>query len=163
MSVFDENNKQIDVLGIRKILPQRYPFALLDKILDWDVHTQTIIAQKNVTINENFFNGHFPELPVMPGVLILEAMAQATAVLGELLAEKIFSEVISKNGGGRRTFLLAGIDKFRIKKPVIPGDIMIIEARFIKVKNIICKAETTVKVDGKIVCSAELLAVYKEY
>ena len=163
MSHFDENNKQIDAVGIRKILPHRYPFALLDKILDWDVDKQSIVAQKNVTINEEFFNGHFPEFPVMPGVLIVEAMAQATAILGELMAETLFSDVVAKAGGGRRTFMLAGIDNVRIKRPVVPGDVLIIESRVIKTKNIICQAESVAKVDGQIVCKASLLAAYKDY
>ncbi|MDE4938330.1 3-hydroxyacyl-[acyl-carrier-protein] dehydratase FabZ, partial [Francisella tularensis subsp. holarctica] len=82
MSQFNQNNKQIDVRGIRKILPHRYPFALLDKIVDWSGEDRTIVAQKNVTINEDFFNGPFPDFPVMPGVLLVEAMAQAAALLG---------------------------------------------------------------------------------
>ena len=163
MSYFDDNNKQIDTVGIRKILPHRYPFALLDKILDWDVETKSIIAQKNVTINEDFFNGHFPEFPVMPGVLIVEAMAQATAILGELMAERLFSEAVAKAGGGRRTFMLAGIDKVRVKKPVVPGDVLIIESCVTKVKNIICQAKSVAKVNGQIVCTADLLAAYKDY
>ena len=162
MSRFDESTRQMDVMGIRKILPHRYPFALLDKILDWSVEDKSIIAQKNVTINEDFFNGHFPEFPVMPGVLIVEAMAQATAILGELIAEKVFSNVVAR-AGGRRTFMLAGIDKVRVKKPVIPGDILIIESQVIKTKNIICTAKSTAKVNGQIVCTADLMAAYKDY
>lgn len=163
MSLFDESNKQIDVLGIRKILPHRYPFALLDKILDWDVETKSIVAQKNVTANEEFFNGHFPEFPVMPGVLIVEAMAQATAILGELLAQTIFSDIVAKSGGRRRTFMLAGIDKVRVKKPVVPGDVLIIESQVIKTKNIICTAKSVAKVNGQVVCTADLMAAYKDY
>ncbi|MFV9924291.1 MAG: 3-hydroxyacyl-ACP dehydratase FabZ [Francisella endosymbiont of Hyalomma scupense] len=163
MSQFNENNKQIDVIGIRKILPHRYPFALLDKIVDWSIEDRTIVAQKNVTVNEDFFNGHFPDFPVMPGVLIVEAMAQATAILGELMAETLFAHVVEKAGGGRRTFMLAGIDKVRVKKPVVPGDVLVIESRMVKQKNIICTAESVTKVDGQVVCSAELMAAYKDY
>ncbi|APC96365.1 3-hydroxyacyl-ACP dehydratase FabZ [Francisella frigiditurris] len=163
MSQFNENSRQIDIMGIKKILPHRYPFALLDKILDWDIEERSIIAQKNVTVNEEFFNGHFPEFPVMPGVLIVEAMAQATAILGELMAEKLFAEVVAKHGGGRRTFMLAGIDKVRVKRPVMPGDVLIIESRMVKQKNIICTAQSVAKVNDQIVCSAELMAAYKDY
>lgn len=163
MSRFDESTRQMDVMGIRKILPHRYPFALLDKILDWNIEEKSIVAQKNVTINEDFFNGHFPEFPVMPGVLIVEAMAQATAILGELIAEKVFADVVARAGGGRRTFMLAGIDKVRVKKPVVPGDILIIESQVIKTKNIICTAKSTAKVNGQIVCTADLMAAYKDY
>ncbi|MFV9930798.1 MAG: 3-hydroxyacyl-ACP dehydratase FabZ [Francisella endosymbiont of Hyalomma asiaticum] len=163
MSQFNKNNKQIDVIGIRKILPHRYPFALLDKIVDWSIEDRTIVAQKNVTVNEDFFNGHFPDFPVMPGVLIVEAMAQATAILGELMAETLFAHVVEKVGGGRRTFMLAGIDKVRVKKPVVPGDVLVIESRMVKQKNIICTAESVAKVDRQVVCSAELMAAYKDY
>lgn len=163
MSKFDDNNKQIDVMGIREILPHRYPFALLDKILDWDVENKSIVAQKNVTINEDFFNGHFPEFPVMPGVLIVEAMAQATAILGELMAERLFGDIVAKKGGGRRTFMLAGIDKVRVKRPVVPGDVLIIESQVIKVKSIVCTAKSVVKVNDQVVCSADLMAAYKDY
>jgi 3-hydroxyacyl-[acyl-carrier-protein] dehydratase len=163
MSHFDDNNRQIDIMGIRKILPHRYPFALLDKINYWDIETKSIVAQKNVTINEDFFNGHFPEFPVMPGVLIVEAMAQATAILGELIARKVFADVIAKAGGGRRTFMLVGIDKVRIKRPVMPGDVLIIESQVIKTKSIICTAKSVAKVNGEIVCTADLMAAYKDY
>ncbi|ASG68580.1 3-hydroxyacyl-[acyl-carrier-protein] dehydratase FabZ [Francisella halioticida] len=163
MNHFDEKNKEIDIMGIRKILPHRYPFALLDKIVDWSVEERTIIAQKNVTINEDFFNGHFPDFPVMPGVLIVESMAQATAILGELMAETLFAHVVKKAGGGRRTFMLAGIDKVRVKRPVVPGDILMIESRMVKQKNIICTAKSVAKVDGQVVCSANLMAAYKDY
>ncbi|GAB4222128.1 MAG: 3-hydroxyacyl-ACP dehydratase FabZ [Francisella sp.] len=163
MSNFNEDNKQIEAVDIRKILPHRYPFALLDRVLDWNVEEKSIVAQKNVTINENFFNGHFPDFPVMPGVLILETMAQATSILGELIAEKLFADVLAKEGKKRRTFMLAGIDKVRIKSPVVPGDVLIIESKMIKKKNIICTAESVAKVDGKVVCSAELMAAYKDY
>ena len=162
MSKF-EGKSSLSCVEIREILPHRYPFALLDKVVSWDVEDRSIVAQKNVTINEDFFNGHFPEFPVMPGVLIVEAMAQATAILGEILAEELFSAAVKKAGGGRRTFMLAGIDKVRVKRPVMPGDVLTIESKFIKVKNIICTAESVAKVDGQIVCKAELMAAYKDY
>ncbi|MDE4938543.1 3-hydroxyacyl-[acyl-carrier-protein] dehydratase FabZ, partial [Francisella tularensis subsp. holarctica] len=78
------------------------------KIVDWSVEDITIVAKKNFTINEYFFNGHFPDFPVMPGVLIVEAMSQATAILGELMAETLFAHVVEKAVGGRITFMLAG-------------------------------------------------------
>ncbi len=163
MSHSDENNKTLDAMAIRKLLPHRYPFALLDKVLDWNVAEQSIEAQKNVTINEDFFNGHFPEFPVMPGVLIVEAMAQATAILGALMAETLFADVVAKAGGGRRTFMLAGIDNVRIKKPVVPGDVLIITSQVVKTKNIICQAKSVATVNDEIVCKADLLAAYKDY
>ena len=164
MSIFD-GKTELSVMDIKKILPHRYPFALLDKVLSWDIEQKTITAQKNVTVNEDFFNGHFPDFPVMPGVLIVEAMAQATAILGELLAETLFADVIAKQGGKdvRRTFMLAGIDKVRVKRPVMPGDVLIIESTMVKQKNIICTAKSVAKVDGQVVCSADLMAAYKDY
>ena len=159
----EEKKNELNVMEIRKILPHRYPFALLDKVLDFNKEERTIVAQKNVTINEQFFNGHFPEFPVMPGVLIVEAMAQATSILGEMIAEEFFGDVVARHGGGRRTFLLAGIDKVRVKKPVQPGDVLIIESKMVKQKNIICTAKSVAKVNGQVVCSAELMAAYKEY
>ena len=90
-------------------------------------------------------------------------MAQATAILGELLAEKLSAGVVARAGGGRRTFMLAGIDKVRVKRPVVPGDVLIIESQVIKVKSIVCTAKSVAKVNGQIVCTADLMAAYKDY
>ncbi len=109
-----DSTKVLDIKKIAKILPHRYPFLLIDKILDVDTEAGTIVAQKNVTINEQFFNGHWPDEPIMPGVLILEAIAQAGAVLAHLRAVE------------DKTAVLLYIKNAKFRYPVRPGDILII-------------------------------------
>jgi 3-hydroxyacyl-[acyl-carrier-protein] dehydratase len=135
----------MDIREIQKILPHRYPFLLVDSIVELEEGTKAI-GKKNVTINEPFFQGHFPEYPVMPGVLIVEAMAQvgAAAILS-------MPEFKGKIG------LLAGIDKLRFRRQVVPGDQLLIEVELLKIKGPIGKAYGTVKVDGKIACEGELM------
>ncbi|MDO8953459.1 MAG: 3-hydroxyacyl-ACP dehydratase FabZ [Gammaproteobacteria bacterium] len=145
---------KLEVNEILSLLPHRYPFILIDRVEEFQVD-QSIIAIKNVTINELFFTGHFPNNPVMPGVLQLEAMAQAFALLA-------FKSLQSKGGivTGKEIFYFAGIDKARFKKPVIPGDQLLIEILLTRQKGAIWKAKGTVKVDGELVCSAELTAAH---
>ncbi len=143
---------KLDIHQIRKILPHRYPFLLLDRIEDYEAD-QWLRAIKNVTVNEPCFQGHFPHRPVFPGVLTLEAIAQAAAVLASLS--------LGKEAGEDTVYLFAGIDKARFKRPVEPGDQMVIDVRMIrKVRNVWrCAGEA--KVDGKLCSGMELLFTYQ--
>tara|TARA_Y100001949_G_C15675241_1_gene195693 strand:+ start:13 stop:453 length:441 start_codon:yes stop_codon:yes gene_type:complete len=132
-------------------LPHRYPFLLIDKLIDFKKHDY-LIAQKNVSNNEPFFQGHFPNHPVFPGVLILEAMAQATALLDFKSNERNDPDLL---------YYFVGIDKARFKKPVYPGDILRIEVKLTQSKRDVHKFEAISKVDNDIVSSAELLGAVK--
>ncbi len=143
----------IDIHRIMKILPHRYPFLLIDRVLDYEVG-KTLTAVKNVTVNEPFFQGHFPHYPVFPGVLILEAMAQASAILASLgLGAEASSNTI---------YLFAGVDKARFKRPVEPGDQMIFEIEQKMQKRRIWKCDTRVTVDGKLCATSDVIFTYKE-
>lgn len=135
----------MDIKNILEILPHRYPFLLVDRILEIEVGKKAK-GIKNVTINEPFFQGHFPGNPIMPGVLIVEAMAQVGAVA--MLSKEEFK-------GGTPFF--AGIDKLRFKKAVVPGDVLIIETELISLKSSIGKAKAIAFVNDSIVCEGELL------
>ena len=148
---------QLNVQQIKEILPHRYPFLLIDKVLEINYEQASIIAQKNVSANEEFFNGHFPNKPIMPGVLIVEAMAQAVGILGVKLIDSN-SHLFNHN----KLFILAGIDKVRIKKTVIPGDILIIHASIGKMKRDICKSKAEIFMNDIIIASAQFIAAYKE-
>jgi beta-hydroxyacyl-ACP dehydratase FabZ len=148
---------QLNIQQIKKILPHRYPFLLVDKVLKIDYPSRSITAQKNVTVNEEFFNGHFPDQSIMPGVLIIEAMAQVTGILGVKIMNSAGTEVDDK-----KLFVLAGVDKVRLKKPVVPGDTLIFEATMNKIKQGMCKSSVETFVDNVIVASAQFLAAYKE-
>ncbi len=140
----------MDIQAILEHLPHRYPFLLIDRIVQCDPG-KSLTAIKNVTINEPHFQGHFPQLPVMPGVLILEAMAQATGVLA-----------FKTRNGRQNIYYLVGIDSARFKRPVVPGDQLIIEVEFKQAVRNIWKVDARAKVDGKIVASAELMCAEKE-
>ena len=137
---------------IRNYLPHRYPFLLIDKLIDFKTH-EYLIAQKNVSNNEPFFQGHFPGHPVFHGVLILEAMAQATALLD------FKSNNREKNN---LLYYFVGIDKARFKKPVLPGDVMTIEVKLTHSKKDVYKFDAVCKVDDYIVCTAELLGAVRD-
>ncbi len=143
----------MDIQKIKEYLPHRYPFLLVDRVLEVEPG-QRLLALKNVTYNEPFFTGHFPELPIMPGVLIIEALAQATG----LLASETAPEVLGKG----MTYYLVGLDKVRFKRPVVPGDRLMLEATYLRHKRNIwafaCKAE----VDGEFVASAEIMCAAAE-
>ena len=136
---------------IQNYLPHRYPFLLIDKILDFKKH-DFLKAQKNVSNNEPFFQGHFPGHPVFPGVLILEAMAQATALLDFKSNEREKDSLL---------YYFVGIDKARFKKPVVPGDIMIINVKLNQSKRDVHKFTASCMVDETIVCTAELLGAVR--
>ena len=138
----------MDILEIQRWIPHRYPFLLIDKVLDL-VPNQSITAVKNVTANEEFFQGHFPSQPVMPGVLIMEAMAQAAAVFAR------YSEAeLLKN----KTFYLVGADNFKWKKMVVPGDQLTIVMKSVKKRNPLWIMDGEVSVDGRVVATGRLSA-----
>jgi len=140
----------IDILEILRMLPHRYPFVMIDRVLSVVVD-QEVTALKNVTINEPFFQGHFPEKPVMPGVLMLEGMAQA----GGILAYSSEPENI-----GTKLLYFAGIDKARFRRPVGPGDQIIYKVKLLKKKRGIQKLSAEAFVDEKLVAEAELMASF---
>ena len=142
--------QQIDIVGILKMLPHRYPFVMIDKIVSMEMGKE-IVGLKNVTINEPFFQGHFPERPVMPGVLILEGMAQA----GGIMAYYANPEAI-----GKKLLFFAGIDKARFRRPVGPGDQLLFTLTLIKQKRGITVMAAKATVDGVLVAEAELMASF---
>jgi beta-hydroxyacyl-ACP dehydratase FabZ len=137
-----------DSREINKYLPHRYPFALVDRIVEIEKYKR-VVGIKNVTVNEPFFQGHFPNNPIMPGVLILEAMAQVGGVLG----------LYSMEREGDRNIFFLGIDKARFRKPVIPGDQIRFELDVIQHRGGIWRFKGTALVDGEKVAEAELLAM----
>jgi len=130
----------MDIQKIRSLLPHRYPFLLVDRVLEVDPGKR-LLAIKNVTINEPFFEGHFPAKPVMPGVLLIEAMAQATGLLAMESAD-VPKEAI---------YYLVGVDKVRFKRPVVPGDQLHFEVEVLKRRREIWVFNAEAKVDGKTV------------
>ncbi len=143
---------QMDIHEIMQYLPHRYPFLLIDRVLSIEPDKQ-IVALKNVTINEPFFPGHYPHHPVMPGVLMIEAMAQASA----LLSFKSMGGMQDKNS----VYYFAGIDGARFKRPVGPGDQMIIKASLIRSMRGVFKFGATIEVDGQLAAEAELMCTVK--
>ncbi len=140
-----------DVQGIMEMLPHRYPFLLVDRIMKL-IPDDRIVAMKNVTINEPFFQGHFPGRPIMPGVLIIEAMAQVGGILAYLTGP-----VEQRN----RLIYFMGMDKVRFRKPVVPGDQIIFEAKIIKFRSKAAKMSGTATVDNQLVAGAELMASFE--
>lgn len=144
--------QNIDITEILRLLPHRYPFILVDRVLDVTLG-EKITAIKNVTINEPFFQGHFPSFPVMPGVLIVEAMAQVAGILTVLsFGERKENEM----------YFFAGIDKARFKKQVVPGDQITFEVTLLKTARGVGKFHAVAKVDGQIVAEAEVMTARKE-
>ncbi|MDH1007189.1 3-hydroxyacyl-ACP dehydratase FabZ [Pseudomonas nicosulfuronedens] len=144
----------MDINEIREYLPHRYPFLLVDRVVELDIEGKRIRAYKNVSINEPFFNGHFPQHPIMPGVLIIEAMAQAAGILG-------FKMLDVKPADGT-LYYFVGSDKLRFRQPVLPGDQLQLNAQFISVKRGIWKFDCNATVDGKPVCSAEIICAERK-
>ena len=142
--------KKYDIQGIMKFLPHRYPFILIDRVLEL-IPGDRIVALKNVTINEPFFQGHFPTFAVMPGVLIVEAMAQTGGVL------YLDSQPPEKRGA---LVYFMGMDKVKFRKPVVPGDQIIFEVKLLKQRLKAIKMAGTAKVDDKVVAEAELMASF---
>jgi 3-hydroxyacyl-[acyl-carrier-protein] dehydratase len=138
----------MDIQEILEHLPHRYPFLLIDRVLECEPGKR-LVALKNVSVNEPMFTGHFPERPIFPGVLIMEALAQATGILA--------FRTTGKKPDGSSLYYFAGIDNCRFKQPVLPGDQMILEVDVIKEKRGIWKFNAVAKVDDKVVASAELM------
>lgn len=141
----------IEIREIMELLPHRYPMLLIDRVTDFEPG-KSIHAYKNITINEDIFNGHFPGQPIFPGVMILEALAQAAGVLG-----------FKTLGRSDKLYLYAGIDKARFKQPVVPGDRLEFDVRFLKERRGIWKFEGIASVDGKEVCSAEFMCAMRDF
>ncbi len=141
-----------DIHSILQDLPHRYPFLLVDRVVEF-VKSERIVALKNVTINEPFFQGHFPGLPIMPGVLIVEAMGQAGGIL-------VIQSQAADNRGKPIYFM--GFDKVRFRKPVVPGDQLVLELEMLKLRSKVVKMAGVAKVDGKMVAEAQLMAAYGE-
>jgi 3-hydroxyacyl-[acyl-carrier-protein] dehydratase len=135
----------LDANEIRKILPHRYPFLLVDRIVELD--SERIVGIKNVTLNEPFFNGHFPDFPVMPGVLIVEAMAQTAGVL-------VLKSIPDRDS---KLVLLVGIEYARFRKPVVPGDTLRLEMSVVKRRSNVAKMAGRATVDGVLVAEAEVM------
>jgi 3-hydroxyacyl-[acyl-carrier-protein] dehydratase len=144
----------MDIHKVLSLLPHRYPFLMIDRVLELEAH-QRILAIKNVTYNEPFFNGHFPIRPVMPGVLIVEAMAQATA----LLAMESNPETVSKTA----IYLFVGIDKARFKRQVEPGDQLKIEMRQKTLKRGIGFYSGSAMVDGAVAATADIMCTARDF
>lgn len=143
----------MDIYEVLEYLPHRYPFLLIDRVLDFEPG-KSLVAIKNVSINEPFFPGHFPQRPIFPGVLIMEALAQATGILA-------FKSTDTKPSN-KSLYYFAGIDNARFKQPVQPGDQLRLEVEVIKAKRGIWKFKGEAKVDGKVVASADLMCAEQE-
>ncbi|XP_031251204.1 uncharacterized protein LOC116109099 [Pistacia vera] len=138
----------MDINQIREILPHRFPFLLVDRVIEYNPGVSAV-GIKNVTINDNFFPGHFPERPIMPGVLMIEAMAQVGGLV--MLQPDV--------GGSRDNFVFAGVDKVRFRKPVIAGDTLVMRMNLVKLQKRfgIAKMEGKAYVGGEVVCEGEFL------
>ena len=143
---------QMNINEVKNFLPHRYPFLLIDKVLDIEIG-KSLTAIKNVSFNEPQFSGHFPSQPIMPGVLIIEALAQATGILA-------FKSEVGKPKDGQ-IYMLVGVDNARFKRMVEPGDQLKLDVEVLTVKRGIWKFKGTASVEGKVVTSAELMCTQK--
>ena len=148
-----QNRVNMDIQDILQHLPHRYPFLLIDRVTEFTAG-ESLTGYKNVTYNEPFFQGHFPERPVMPGVMILEAMAQATG----LLAFRTLGDTADRE----TLYFLVGMNKVRFKQPVEPGDQLVITANLIREKRGIWIFDCNAKVDDKLVSSAEIMCTERD-
>lgn len=147
------DKKTMNITEIQSLLPHRYPFLLINSVTDYE-EGKYLIGLKNVSVNEPQFTGHFPQLPVFPGVLILEAMAQATG----LLAFKTFGAPKENE-----LYYFASIDEAKFRKPVTPGNQLMVEVEFLKERRGIALFNGVAKVDGDVVCSAQLKCARREF
>jgi len=153
MSEVSNTLNSMDINDVLEHLPHRYPFLLIDRVSDYK-EGEYLNGFKNVSFNEPFFTGHFPQRPVMPGVLILEALAQATGILAY--------KSTGKTPSGESLYYLVGIDKARFKQPVVPGDQLQLEVKVIKTMRGVWKFDGKALVDGKVVCEAELMCAERD-
>ena len=153
MSEVNNTLNSMDINDVLEHLPHRYPFLLIDRVSDYK-EGEYLNGFKNVSFNEPFFTGHFPQRPVMPGVLILEALAQATGILAY--------KSTGKTPSGESLYYLVGIDKARFKQPVVPGDQLQLEVKVIKTMRGVWKFDGKALVDGKVVCEAELMCAERD-
>ena len=144
--------KTLDILAIKSLLPHRYPLLLVDRVLDWEAN-KTITAIKNVTVNEEFFQGHFPHKPVMPGVLMIEALAQTAALLSFLS--------MGVKPDENSVVYFVGIDNARFKRPVEPGDQLKMDVEILRVSRGIWKYKAVGSVDGKVALEAEFMCTIR--
>lgn len=144
---------QMYINEIKEYLPQRYPFLMVDRVVEV-VPGERIVAYKNITNNEDLFNGHFPAKPIFPGVMIVEAMAQAAGILG-------FVTINAKAEDGK-LYLFAGVDECRFKRQVVPGDRMMLEAEFVNQRRNIAKFRCRALVDDKVAAEAVLTCALVE-
>jgi 3-hydroxyacyl-[acyl-carrier-protein] dehydratase len=144
--------KTLDILAIKSLLPHRYPLLLVDRVLDWEAN-KSITAIKNVTVNEEFFQGHFPHKPVMPGVLMIEALAQTAALLSFL--------TMGVKPDENSVVYFVGIDNARFKRPVEPGDQLKMDVEILRVSRGIWKYKAVGSVDGKVALEAELMCTIR--
>ena len=144
---------QMDIYEVLEYLPHRYPFLLIDRVLSCEPG-KNIVAMKNVTINEPFFSGHFPHYPVMPGVLTIEAMAQAAIILA--------FKTLGTKPDDKSVYYFVGIDRARFKKPVIAGDQLILKVSLLRNSRGLWKFSASAEVDGKIAAEAELMCTARE-
>lgn len=143
----------MEIKEIKEFLPHRYPFLLVDRVLELELG-ERILAYKNITANEEVFNGHFPQAPIFPGVMIIEAMAQAAGILG--------FKTVGKKPDEKTLYLFAGVDGVRFKRQVVPGDRLTLEASIESVKRNIWRFNCRATVDGKLACEARLLCALQE-
>ncbi len=145
-------NKTLDINQIKQLLPHRYPLLLVDRVLTWESN-KSITAIKNVTVNEEFFNGHFPHKPVMPGVLMIEALAQTAAILSFL--------TMGVKPDENSVVYFVGIDNARFKRPVEPGDQLKMDVEIVRVSRGIWKYKAVGSVDGKVALEADLMCTIR--
>ena len=145
-------NKTLDINQIKELLPHRYPMLLVDRVLTWEAH-KSITAIKNVTVNEEFFNGHFPHKPVMPGVLMIEAMAQTAAILSFL--------TMNVKPDENSVVYFVGIDNTRFKRPVGPGDQLKMDVEIVRTSRGIWKYKAVGSVDGQVAVEADLMCTIR--
>lgn len=142
----------LSINEIRELLPHRYPMLMVDRVIDYA--DDWLLATKAVTVNEPVFQGHFPNHPIFPGVLILESMVQASAIMASL--------GLGAKADDSRLYLFAGVDKVRFKRPVLPGNLIQIETRTLRKVKRLWKTAASAKVEDQLVCSAELLFTFQE-
>ena len=142
----------LSINEIRELLPHRYPMLMVDRVIDYA--DDWLLATKAVTVNEPVFQGHFPNHPIFPGVLILESMVQASAIMASL--------GLGAKADDSRLYLFAGVDKVRFKRPVLPGNLIQIETRTLRKVKRLWKTAASATVEDQLVCSAELLFTFQE-